>query len=241
MFLRRIIVVLYYFLKLLILVPAGIIVINMLRSRFYKNIALTLTRRMEGYSRTGTTTGVRDISQDIGRKEKTMMGGMITENELRSTGIIPDLFSTFRAEKPLNISYGGKMINFGDRLDVQSASNMPNVSFSGDENCLYSLLMVDPDAPSHSNPTNRDYLHWMILNVPADRITNGNELMRYMGPSPPQGSGPHRYCFMLLQQKRLLDTAVIGSLQRQKFNTKNFIDTYGMQPVGIQMFFSENK
>jgi large subunit ribosomal protein L35 len=35
---------------------------------------------------------------------------------------------------------------------------------------LYTLLMVDPDAPSRENPVKRSWLHWMVVNIPGHDI-----------------------------------------------------------------------
>jgi phosphatidylethanolamine-binding protein (PEBP) family uncharacterized protein len=51
----------------------------------------------------------------------------------------------------------------------------------------YTLVMYDPDAPA-SKPNS--YLHWIQSPI-------GN--IEYMGPSPPAGSGDHRYIFEIYE------------------------------------------
>lgn len=31
----------------------------------------------------------------------------------------------------------------------------------------YTLIMTDPDAPSRRNPTSREFVHWIVANIPA--------------------------------------------------------------------------
>lgn len=52
--------------------------------------------------------------------------------------------------------------------------------------------MVDPDAPSRWNPTNAEWLHWLVVNIPNGQVEKGNEWVRYQGPAPPPKTGPHR-------------------------------------------------
>lgn len=37
-------------------------------------------------------------------------------------------------------------------------------------------MMVDPDAPSPTNPQARSWVHWLVVNVPGTQITGGSEL-----------------------------------------------------------------
>ena len=38
---------------------------------------------------------------------------------------------------------------------------------------MYTVLMVDPDAPSRDNPSNKYWLHWAIGNIKASEIRYG--------------------------------------------------------------------
>lgn len=77
--------------------------------------------------------------------------------------------------------------------------------------------MIDPDAPSPSQPKARSWLHWLVVNVPVQRVTSSHDSMRgtgssslqcdadrgetvlpYAPPSPPVGT--HRYMFIVCQQ-----------------------------------------
>jgi len=62
------------------------------------------------------------------------------------------------------------------------------------------------DAPSRENPEYRQFLHWLIVNIPmqiaesSDHIClcdvdvlKGKILTEYMGPAPPKDTGKHRY------------------------------------------------
>ena len=63
---------------------------------------------------------------------------------------------------------------------------------------FFTLAMVDPDAPSKENPENREWLHWLVVNIPgteikrwrkADGPPKGKVLMAYNKASPPVDTG----------------------------------------------------
>lgn len=49
--------------------------------------------------------------------------------------------------------------------------------------------MCDPDAPSRQNATRREFLHWLVVNIPGKNVKQGELKMDYRGPSPPLKSG----------------------------------------------------
>ena len=92
----------------------------------------------------------------------------------------------------------------GDMITPEQASVQPDVAWDAADGKLYTLAMVDPDAPSRANPINRcrissasfltfsssEWLHWLVVNIPSDQnIDSGQVLSEYMGPAPPKGSG----------------------------------------------------
>ena len=94
----------------------------------------------------------------------------------------------------------------------------------------YTILMVDPDAPSHENPIMSEWLHWMVVNVPDSgiHIESGNTIMEYKGPSPPKETGDHRYCLYVFKQADYDFNLRDYKLEkRAKFNTKTFLEQNG--------------
>ncbi|TFK66316.1 PEBP-like protein [Pluteus cervinus] len=74
-----------------------------------------------------------------------------------------------------------------------------------EEDRRYTLVLTDPDAPSRSEPKNREWRHWIVQGLKPNGL--GNEFKKtkeaitmYYPPSPPEGSGPHRYTFLLFQE-----------------------------------------
>ena len=64
---------------------------------------------------------------------------------------------------------------------------------------MYTLLL-DPDAPSRADPKFGEWHHWLITNIPGSNLSKGDVSSEYVGAGPPEGSGLHRYVFVLFKQ-----------------------------------------
>ena len=60
--------------------------------------------------------------------------------------------------------------------------------------------MTDPDAPSRSKPVGREWVHWVVGNIPGNDVAKGDHLKGYVGSGPPKGTGKHRYVLALYKQ-----------------------------------------
>ncbi|KAF6252583.1 phosphatidylethanolamine-binding protein [Scenedesmus sp. NREL 46B-D3] len=89
---------------------------------------------------------------------------------------------------------------------LRQAAQAPRVSYDAAAGKRYTLLMVDPDAPSPDNPAVREWLHWAVTNIPAGSdVANGFTVTEYAGPTPPRGT--HRYILLLYEQVRVAAAA----------------------------------
>jgi phosphatidylethanolamine-binding protein (PEBP) family uncharacterized protein len=101
----------------------------------------------------------------------------------------------------------------------------PNVKYTSQQNDMYTVVIWDPDAP---NPS---FLHWLVINIPEDRVQDGETIIDYMPPTPP--SGTHRYYVGLYRQPKPLNTAM--SLSRTAFSIDAFVKMYSLQESGVKM------
>lgn len=65
------------------------------------------------------------------------------------------------------------------------------------------VAMTDPDAPSPSKPKNSNFCHWLYYTHKkrkSGRIVM-KELVKYMPPAPPRGTGKHRYLIVVMVPK----------------------------------------
>ncbi|KAG0544438.1 hypothetical protein BDA96_02G275500 [Sorghum bicolor] len=84
--------------------------------------------------------------------------------------VIGDVLDPFIKSATMRINYGDKEITNGTGLRASAVFNAPHVEIEGhDQTKLYTLVMVDPDAPSPSKPEYREYLHWLVTDIPEAR------------------------------------------------------------------------
>ncbi|XP_063588472.1 protein D2-like isoform X1 [Penaeus indicus] len=101
----------------------------------------------------------------------------------------------------------------------------------------YTLVMVDPDAPNHK--AGEAWLHWILSNVEASdlqngNVGNGNIVVEYNGPTPPRGSGTHRYFFYLYRESQ---KQLPGVGKRGKFVLQTYAEENGLLgPIAMNMF-----
>merc|ERR1711974_68514 len=129
------------------------------------------------------------------------------QDAFAEAGIVKDL-KISPPEKQLQVLYPGlNPLAPGETLSVTNTVETPGLRLVGAvEGKLYTVAMVDPDAPSRKNPRAAQWLHWIITNVKGELLISGEELVGdqvtpYAGPSPPKSSGPHRYVLLVWQQQ----------------------------------------
>lgn len=123
----------------------------------------------------------------------------------------------------------GREINDGELLPFEFTQEQPEIKIDAKDDC-YAILMVDPDAPSRKDPKFRYWLHWIVLN-------NDEPYVDFHPPTPPIGSGEHRYYFLIYKQERCLDLNVLEKItNRSNFNPVHFANKYHLMRVGIRHF-----
>lgn len=127
----------------------------------------------------------------------------------------------------ITVKYNNKSIKCNEKLEKSVTQIRPTVTYKSSSKSLYTLLMFDPDAPSPKNPINRDWLHWLVIN-------NSETINEYYPPTPPSGSGPHRYFICVLEQPSVLQN--ITEFPRPKFNTTKFISDHNLKLVSMTKF-----
>lgn len=108
--------------------------------------------------------------------------------------------------------------------NLRSRSNTlqaPTVSYTATSPELYTLIIYDPDSPSPS------YLHWLVVNIPEDRVADGDTVVEYVPPTPP--SGTHRYFVALFKQSTRIS---VPSLDRSGFSLDSFVTKYKLEAAG---------
>ena len=97
----------------------------------------------------------------------------------------------------LELYYNNKIIKNNDFLTPNETKEEPIIKYKYVPTKKYILIMYDPDAVKGT------YIHWLIINIKGDNISNGKTILQYNGPAPPHGSGEHRYIFEIYEQNNI--------------------------------------
>lgn len=124
-------------------------------------------------------------------------------------------------------------ITDGEIFELTKTQNKPLIKF-GKNGFYYTVAMVDPDAPSAKNPIYKYWLHLLTIN-------NNQDVVSFEPPTPPSGSGPHRYYIFLLKQKSKLDENKINISSRKNFNLGSFIAENDLEIIDNIHFVTEKQ
>lgn len=94
----------------------------------------------------------------------------------------------------------GVKVDFGKELTPTQVNTQPQVTWDAEKGTYYTLIMVDPDAPSRANHPFREVRHWLVMNILESAVENGDQVSEYRGSGPPKGTGLHRYIFLVFKQ-----------------------------------------
>ncbi|XP_058088566.1 protein MOTHER of FT and TFL1 [Magnolia sinica] len=154
--------------------------------------------------------------------------------------VIGDVIDIFVPTINMSVYYGSKRVSNGCELKPSATTDPPTVQISGHPNDLYTLVMSDPDAPSPSEPAMREWVHWIVVDIPGGSDpSQGREVLAYAAPRPPVGI--HRYIFMLFQQKIPTGGSVQQPAARNNFKTRDFADQYGLGLPVATVYFNAQK
>nr|ABN46891.1 flowering locus T-like protein [Vitis labrusca x Vitis vinifera] len=149
--------------------------------------------------------------------------------------VVGDVLDPFLRSITLRVTYNNREVANGCEFRPSQLVSQPRVDIGGDDlRTFYTLVMVDPDAPSPSNPNLREYLHWLVTDIPATTGANfGQEIVCHESPRPT--AGIHRFVFVLFRQ--LGRQTVYAPGWRQNFNTRDFAELYNLGlPVAAVYF-----
>ncbi|KMZ71040.1 Flowering locus T [Zostera marina] len=151
---------------------------------------------------------------------------------------LSDVVDSFISSIRMTVSYNDKSIICGQELRTPKVLNPPNVQIGGTEFVSsYTLVMVDPDAPTPTNPTLREYLHWMVTDIPeSTNINFGNEIIPYESPQP--SIGIHRIIFVLFRQPSRQLYRSVTNQTRRNFNTRQFAEMYNLGSPSAVIYFN---
>lgn len=156
---------------------------------------------------------------------------------MEKEGIIPEVIDK-EPKETLEVTYPqGKIVDFGNELTPTEVKDLPEVKWKAEPNIYYTLVMVDPDAPSRLEPKFREVNHWLVVNILGSNVSSGETITGYLGSGPPKGTGLHRYVYLVYKQgeKKSFDEPHTPSNSRQhrlNFSIRKFAQKYDLgQPI----------
>lgn len=161
--------------------------------------------------------------------------------------IIPDCIDTSPNQTVQIQFFYGYIVKLGNLIPPENITDhSPHfVKWPGTFKDFFTLIMVDLDEPSRSDPDKREWLHWMIVNIPGWTRYLGELKCRYVPPQPKAESGIHRYVFIVYKQPeklnftglKLINETKHNDLRRGHFSNRQFSKEYGLgDPWAINFF-----
>jgi len=93
----------------------------------------------------------------------------------------------------------------------------------------YTIICWDPDVKE-----GKSFLHWLVVNCAGADNSDGKVIASWQPPSPPPGSGEHRYIIGLMKQNS--DLNIPEMTERLNFNPTTFATTNGLSPIAYRGF-----
>nr|XP_018902371.1 PREDICTED: protein D2-like isoform X1 [Bemisia tabaci]XP_018902372.1 PREDICTED: protein D2-like isoform X1 [Bemisia tabaci] len=165
--------------------------------------------------------------------------------KLEKWKIIPECFSIQPRHEFLIRYTRDVYIKFGTEVDP--APDMTwlrfNMIWNAQENIYYTAMLVGLDEPSVQTPVHREYLYWLVTNIPICKILNGHVIAEYQQPKPENNTGLHRYVYIVYRQpcgemiyrEKHIDKRDIEP--RYNFSNRKFADKYGYAgPYAVNFF-----
>jgi len=171
---------------------------------------------------------------------------MSVADKFKEHGVVPDVVHQAPTQV-LDVHYGSLNVNFGNTLTPTQVKDPPTqINWPADQNSLYTLIFTDPDAPSRKDPKFREWHHWLVVNIPGTNIKSGETLSQYVGSGPPQGTGLHRYVYLVYKQPGKIHDEEHGHLtnrsgeKRGGWKAENFVKKHHLEgPVAGNFYQAE--
>lgn len=100
---------------------------------------------------------------------------------LQSSQIVPDVVpASFTSSLDFSVILrpSGTAVGCGEEVDIEQTMEEPDVRFHSEAKdgdvatqFEYTLVMVDPDAPSKAQPTSKEFRHWVVWTFPLPSLS----------------------------------------------------------------------
>ena len=193
----------------------------------------------------------RPVMRHLAQKKWEKEGGLDRlMQRVEQMGVVPDLVGGIRGSAPIAFSTSTSEgeVEPGSVQLPSSFAQPPklNVQILDDSarEGLYTLLVVDADAPNYETQSFGQRLHYYKSDMALDFTTGeqdlfasgiGKEVLGWEAPLPPRGSAVHRYVFLLLRQSA---TSPAAPSERADFDVRSLLDQ-GAEITALTLFRSK--
>ena len=123
-------------------------------------------------------------------------------------------------------------------IPAQTVNPPSRLTFPANATTYYTLALVDVES---------EMLHWLVVNIPGGRVSQGNVIAEFQPPSSSLSSGMHRYAVVALAQP----DAILYGLEpfsagycdftgRENFKMNDLMTTFNLDIVAGNFFKMEN-
>ncbi|PWA82417.1 Phosphatidylethanolamine-binding protein PEBP [Artemisia annua] len=148
--------------------------------------------------------------------------------------VIGDLSVPFEPSVDMKVYHNNNMMINGRDYRASAVATAPRVTIGGSPNELYTLVLIDPDAPNPNEPSLKEVVSWIVTNIPGGSMCGrGTEFLEYNAPAPE--IGVHRNIFVLYKQEGTLD-GIEAPASRTCFNAHEFASKHNLSPVGLAYY-----
>ncbi|KAK6909149.1 hypothetical protein I203_103164 [Kwoniella mangroviensis CBS 8507] len=199
----------------------------------------------------------RWLSEEKWKKQ----GGLdLLMQRLLQMNVVPDLLPTLPPTSPLTITLN-QVIEPGS-IQLSSLFSNPPIIHSQlfhhpslptttqpNPEALHTLLVIDPDSPSHETHSFQQRVHFLKRDIPLSVLSGevnladtavGKEVLGWESPAPEQGTPNHRYVFLLFRQTQSQSFSSVSS--RENVDLREYLSENNLvvdDLVGINMFRSK--
>jgi len=169
-----------------------------------------------------------------------------TAEKFKQHEIIPDVLKKL-PQQVLEVRHGAHKLDFGNHLTPTQVKDPPTqIHWQADPNSFYTLLFLDIDVPSRQDPQYREVEHWLVVNIPGNQVEKGDTLAEFISSGPPQGTGFHRYLYLVYKQPGKIhdqEHAFISKRSvngRAGFKTETFATKHRLEgPIAANFYQAE--
>lgn len=112
----------------------------------------------------------------------------LTEAQLHpgaASSLIP---SGWQPATDVAVDFDGVQLHNGNLLRVSRVQKAPAIAFKAESDAspdaLYTLMLIDPDAPTPADPKFAFWRHWVVRSVKPGVNVSGKTLTEFLAPGP---------------------------------------------------------